>query len=514
MRNSSSTSAAHQGAAAGGIGHSEALARVRWQLRELHRLTLAEHPSYPDLYEDYLRTGLALLDMDVGIVSSVSDQEYSVLAVQPVSSAYAAGDVFPLADTLCVTVIATGGTIAVPDLSHDARTRAHPVIDLADIGSYLAVPIRVNGVIHGTLSFTGRDSRAAAFAEEDLELVELMARSLGQAIERDLMDRERAATQHLVYENSELFENAFRHAPIGMALVGTDGQWLRVNQAVTDMLGYSEAELLTMDFQSVTHPDDLDSDMDLVQSVLEGSRDSYRLDKRYLHRDGHIVWAELSVCLVRGEAGRPCNFISQFQDVTETKRTEFELARKNQELEQVNTRLEQLAMVDALTQVLNRRAFSQRLEAEVSNSRRTGLPLSLLLVDIDHFKTFNDDFGHPAGDRALKRVADALTQAGRNHDVVARYGGEEFAVILPNTDSAGAVVVAERMRKAVCGISGIPRSLTASFGAATKVPRRRDVEPAPLDPGDLVRQADQALYAAKNGGRNCFRHAESLASAR
>jgi diguanylate cyclase (GGDEF)-like protein/PAS domain S-box-containing protein len=293
-----------------------------------------------------------------------------------------------------------------------------------------------------------------------------------------------------------------------MALVSAGGRWLRVNHAVTEILGYSETQLLEIDFQSITHPEDLDADLVFVREMLEGSRQSYRMEKRYLHRDGQVVWVLLSVSLVRDDAGGPVHFISQLQDITERKRAEAEVGRQTRELQELNRKLEELAMVDPLTRVFNRRAFAQRLEAEISHSARTGMPLSLLLVDVDHFKRFNDEFGHPAGDKALKRVADGLVDAGRVNDVVARYGGEEFAVILPNTDASGSRIVAERMRSAITAIAGVPRPLRASLGGVSVHPARGGGRP--VTAASLIRLADEALYAAKANGRNRCEHAETI----
>lgn len=478
------------------------LARINRQFRELHRLSLAaEHGSYSDLYRDYLSTGADLLDMDVGIVSRIEDDRYTVLAIHPGDGGIAAGDVFALGDTYCSRVMDTVGPVAAHDVNADASWCTHPAYRRFPLGAYLAAPIPVEGSIYGTLNFTRSAARQAPFTEADVELVDLMALSLGRVIERDLMEQERHQAAHRIHENAELFENAFRYAAIGKALVSTDGRWLRVNRAVSRMFGYEEEELLQIDFQTITHPDDLDADLALVQQMLEGTRDSYQMEKRYYHRDGHIVWVLLSVSLAHDENGDPKCFISQLQDITKQKRDRYELERKRQELELANRQLRELAMVDPLTRVLNRRAFTERLNAELKDGARTGLAVSVVLLDVDYFKRFNDEFGHPAGDQALQRVAQVLSDAGRARDVVARYGGEEFAVILPHTDEPGSRVVAERLRAAIAAVDDLERPITASFGCATAEPRRGDRSNPDVE--ELVRAADEALYAAKGAGRNC-----------
>lgn len=167
-------------------------------------------------------------------------------------------------------------------------------------------------------------------------------------------------------------------------------------------------------------------------------------------------------------------------------------------------KMEYLAMHDALTGLLNRRAVQERAEAEVNRSRRNGNPLSFILLDIDHFKSINDRFGHAVGDQALKFVANLLAQQVRIYDLVARWGGEEFLIILPDTQRAEAVSVAERIRQAIATASlklenKSTVEVTASFGVAFYADAHWTLN-------ELVAHADEALYRAKHEGRNrvCF----------
>jgi PAS domain S-box-containing protein len=129
-----------------------------------------------------------------------------------------------------------------------------------------------------------------------------------------------------------LFQNAFEHAAIGMALVAPDGKWLRVNRSVCEITGYSEQELLQRSFQDITHPDDLDLDLANVDKMLKGEIDSYQMEKRYHHKNGAIVWALLSVSLVRDNDGKPRFFISQIQDITSRKESERQLGEASAEI--------------------------------------------------------------------------------------------------------------------------------------------------------------------------------------
>jgi len=174
---------------------------------------------------------------------------------------------------------------------------------------------------------------------------------------------------------------------------------------------------------------------------------------------------------------------------------EIEIRRQHEgHLELELKRISHLSRTDPLTGLRNRRAFLEAIEAELNRTSRSGLPTSLVLLDVDHFKLFNDEFGHPAGDIALQQVARILTDNSRSSDTVARHGGEEFGIVVPATSLEGAEIFAERLRRAVEEGPWKQRPITASFGVATW---RED---GTAD--DLVRAADQALYIAKGAGRN------------
>lgn len=168
--------------------------------------------------------------------------------------------------------------------------------------------------------------------------------------------------------------------------------------------------------------------------------------------------------------------------------------------------LRALTLTDPLTGVANRRAFDERLHAEWRRCARAGLPVALILADVDHFKAYNDHYGHPAGDACLVQVAAALRRsAGRTHDLVTRYGGEEFAILLPQLDVSGAECVARRLQDELARLaiahaaSPTAPHLTLSMGLASLVPQ--DAQGA----DSLVARADALLYAAKAGGRNQYR---------
>ena len=181
---------------------------------------------------------------------------------------------------------------------------------------------------------------------------------------------------------------------------------------------------------------------------------------------------------------------------------EAKVSERTHELAEANSRLAQLAVTDGLTQLYNHRHFHERLELEVERSLRNGLPLSLFMIDVDHFKHYNDQHGHPAGDEVLRQLARLMSSGRRANDFCARYGGEEFCVVLVDTQKLTAAKVAERLRERIHS-HPFPRreaqpggALSVSIGVAT-FPDDADSSEA------LVRAADKALYVAKREGRDC-----------
>jgi two-component system chemotaxis response regulator CheY len=193
--------------------------------------------------------------------------------------------------------------------------------------------------------------------------------------------------------------------------------------------------------------------------------------------------------------------ILTMQEELQARSRELELIRD--ELACQNERLAQMAVCDSLTGLKNRRHFREVLDASFSFSLRQRMPLSIVMLDVDQFKAYNDSFGHPAGDTVLTRLATMLSENSRDSDLVARYGGEEFVILLPGTEATAARLVCERMRGMIERHGWGYRPITASFGIAT-------LGLGSDGPAQLIDEADQALYHSKRRGRNRVTHYHDL----
>lgn len=273
-------------------------------------------------------------------------------------------------------------------------------------------------------------------------------------------------------------------------------QFSYIGPQIEALLGWSPDSWLTVeDWASRMHPDDRAWVVDFCVAQSKAGTD-HEADYRALTKDGQYVWIRDVVHVVRKENGEVDSLIGFMFDITERKDTE-------QKLIELQKQLEELSFKDGLTGVFNRRMFDSVMEVEWANAKRNRQPLSLIMLDIDYFKQYNDYYGHIQGDECLKRVANVLAcVATRSRDFFARYGGEEFILVLPETDEAAAFKIAERCRNVIFK-SQIPHEkslvsqlLTISIGISTITPTRND------EAIKFIATVDKQLYVAKEKGRN------------
>lgn len=270
-----------------------------------------------------------------------------------------------------------------------------------------------------------------------------------------------------------------------------NGRIAYLSPAIERVLGFKPEQAIGFNTRKFVHPDDQAMLADVMKK-LGGDIREVSAELRVRHQGGHYVWLEDRVRIGHRAAGGELEFISVLRDIS------IRRAQEEQRMADL-ARLDTLANTDPLTGLANRRRFADQLDQEWQRAIRENAPIALLSLDADHFKSFNDRYGHPAGDSALQTIAEAMgRETLRSADLVARIGGEEFAAILPGTSLEGALKVAERMRNAITQI-GIQHEdsetgyLSVSIGVAAVIPERDQLSYS------LIEAADRALYAAKDG---------------
>jgi diguanylate cyclase (GGDEF)-like protein/PAS domain S-box-containing protein len=272
--------------------------------------------------------------------------------------------------------------------------------------------------------------------------------------------------------------------------IGLDERVYYASPSSVRIVGWRPDQLVGTPALAGVNPEDLPRVLETVVALKRGEVEEARISFRTRHREKSEIWVETTLRITRKVSGEIDGVVAISRDTTEQKNLEG--------------RLTTLATEDALTGLANRRRFDERLQEEWARAYRDGKPLSLLMIDVDHFKKFNDQYGHPAGDACLRSVAKMLAgEARRPGDLAVRYGGEEFVLLLPNTEAAGCELVGESIRtelRKLCVIHVLnppSKRVTVSLGGATMWPNaQRSTE------SSLITAADQALYAAKDGGRD------------
>ena len=297
-------------------------------------------------------------------------------------------------------------------------------------------------------------------------------------------------------ENELKFQLAFENANIGMCLVNTKGELFKVNSKMCEIFGYSKSELEKMTTNDIAHPDYLVVSPTFIKRATSGDIDHSIFEKKYIHKNGSLIIAQVSSSVVRNAIGAPMYFISHVMDITEPKKMEERLRDSARELSRI-------ASLDGLTSIPNRRSFDHSLELHWKLFQKEKIPFSLLLIDIDFFKNYNDLYGHLRGDDCLILVAQLISKnLEKPSDFVGRYGGEEFGVIIKNANSAEGFTFAEHLRKKIEGLgithedSIVNRYLTLSIGVSDCFMGNDD------NPQEILSKADKALYKAKKLGRN------------
>jgi diguanylate cyclase (GGDEF)-like protein/PAS domain S-box-containing protein len=328
--------------------------------------------------------------------------------------------------------------------------------------SMIVVPLSLQGSPVGVLKIFA--ATPAAFDNRDLLTVQLLAGhiaiGLANAAQADTAKR---------------FTATFAQAAVGIAHVAPSGEFLLVNDRFCEIAGRSRGELIAGGFQQITHPDDLEVDLGNLRALVRNEISHYAMEKRYIRKDGMVVWVNLTVSLVRNADGSPDFFVSVIEDISGRRAAE------------------EAALQDSLTGLPNRRWLLDRLTAELARKRRKSLCVAFL--DLDGFKTVNDRFGHAEGDHCLITISRALKSALRRDDIVGRIAGDEFVVILPDTSRGIAASLLGRLRHAVNEASQSTRwKVGISVGGVIIPP------PVRAEAEQVIETADSVMYRVKRSG--------------
>ncbi len=307
--------------------------------------------------------------------------------------------------------------------------------------------------------------------------IALLVVGLGLAMSWPIIVRIRA-TEHALRESEERYRGIFEHVGDVIYTIGPDATFSSVSPSVERLLGWRPEELVGREYPAVVHPDDRERMRQLfAQAQAEAPRQAFEV--RVLTRAGGWLHVEVVAAPIHQDGA--VVMLGVVRDITERKREQAAIHR--------------LAATDGLTGLVNRRELESLLDQELVRARRHGSPLSLIMYDLDHFKTVNDTHGHEVGDQVLREVTDLVRRSIRATDVEGRWGGEEFVILMPQTDLNAARGVAEKLRLTIAGHRfGRAGRVTASFGVA---------ELGAQDGREsLLRRVDEGLYEAKRGGRN------------
>ncbi|MFJ3483573.1 diguanylate cyclase domain-containing protein [Pseudomonas sp. NPDC090202] len=450
------------------------------RLEALHFLEILDTPAEASL-DRITRLVARVLNVPIALVSLVDEDRQWFK-----SRAGLEASETPREMAFCAHAILQTSPLVVPDAQEDERFRDNQLVTGApNIRFYAGVPIRTSqGFAVGTLCAI--DERPRQLSQEDIDtlrdLADIVSREV-QLRENLMLARQQRARSDALFKASEAgYRSMFELASVGIALVAPDGGWISVNTALCDILGYTADELKYLTFQDITHPDDLNSDLELLNQLIDNEIDRYQLEKRYVRKDGRAVWASLGVTKKLSEEGHLEYFIAIIQDIQ---------ARKE---------FEQEARHDALTGLYNRRALDVILPTAQARADRSKLQMALMFIDLDGFKGINDTYGHDAGDDLLKTISSRLQSCVRRTDSLVRLAGDEFIVILegivPGADEAR--VVAQKLLAAIAEpiiLKGNVVRSNASVGFAMYEPgsgKQQD---------ELMREADRWMYKAKHLGK-------------
>ena len=371
------------------------------------------------------------------------------------------------------------------DIEREASFRRKPSAAKLGFRSAYAFPLGAHDERVGVMEFFGREVREPDDAV--LQVSAAIANQIGQFIRRK-------QAEDSLQESEQQLRAMFDNADVGISVTGLDLRYLRVNDKYCSILGYTREELLAMRIPDVNLPDNVSALVAYRDTIVRAEPTDQTREKQLVRKNGELVWVSMATSLVRGGDGSPRYFIAVIQDISETKRAAAALKESEEQFRR-------LAHYDSLTRLPNRALFYDRLAHGLAQARRNGWTLAVLFIDVDRFKHVNDTFGHTAGDQLLKQVSERLAACVRNDDTVGRLSGDEFAIVLSRvTAPEDAATVAQKIVDSLntpFALEGAELFVTASIGITVYPDDSEDQD-------TLIRNADVAMYRAKDRGRNNY----------
>lgn len=408
-------------------------------------------------------------------------------------------------------VARTHESMVLDDAIRSGNFISDPYIQAVKPLSILCYPLLDQSQLVG-LVYLENQVTTGAFTHDRINLLQLLSGQVAIALTN-------AQLYAQVRDSEQQLKQFLEAVPVGIGVLDQNGHPYYANQRAKELLGQgispdaTAAEIAQVYQTYVAGTNTLYPNEQLpIVRALNGAASS--VDDVEIHQGDRVIPIESWGTPIYNEAGEMQYAIVAFQDITQRKQAEKiltdynrtleqQVAERTLELQQANQELSRLATLDGLTKIANRRCFDDYLAREWQRHLREQQPLTLILIDIDYFKRYNDHYGHQGGDECLIRVAQTIAQvAQRAIDLVARYGGEEFVAILPNTTLEGGLIIAEAMRQAIAALaiphaqSAVQPYVTLSIGVADLLPTRD------THAEDLIAKADVALYRAKHQGRN------------
>ncbi|MEG3896212.1 diguanylate cyclase [Microcoleus sp. SVA1_B6] len=447
------------------------------------------------------------LGADGAVIEMLEGDELVYRAASGIASAYV-GLRIKVGTSLSGKCIATGQIMLCEDSQTDARVD-RSACQRIGIRSLVVVPLFYQDDRVGVLKVVS--ATPCAFTESDIHTLQLMAGFLAGSLHLASEFDAKNILLSQLQESEERYRSVITSMTEGVVLQLADGQITTCNASAERILGLTPEQMMgrtsvDLDWRTVQEDGSPFPCQQHPATIALGRGKPLSNVVMGIHKsDKTLTWISInSQPLFHLNQSQPYGVVTTFADITERKRAE-EMLRHRAEQERL------IATTDGLTQVANRRCFDERLQSEWHRLMQGKQQLSLIMLDVDYFKRYNDCYGHQAGDTCLVKVAKAAAAAvKRSTDLFARYGGEEFAAILPNTDTAGAIAVAESMRQAIRDLaipheqSDVRSIVTVSMGIASMVPC------CGKSPDELIALADRALYDAKRQGRDRYRSANPM----